>query len=95
MNHHRGVNRGALHNGAVRSQIALQNSNAAFLHKGIRDRTDHFIIQDFMALDVFADRLSGHCHAVKIQMAEFCELMHDSRDTARAVQIHHGVFASR
>ncbi len=89
MDHHLRQNGRTLNDCGIRCEVALQNGNAALLHKRILHMTDDLGIQVHGMLDVLAHRLAGDRHAVQMKKAKGGDLLHDRIDTACLVQILH------
>ena len=76
-------------NRAVRSQIALQHSNAAGGTVGVVAAADHVGTADFRVFDEGTDGLAGNGLAGFDDEAFFRQLVHNGIDTAGFVQVGH------
>ena len=92
---HLGRNRALLDNSAFRRDVSRKDSQPARFAVRIVHRTDNFGIPVECIFNIFTDRLSGHGHAVEVQKPEFGQLVHDSINPARLVQLIHIGMACR
>ena len=88
-----GVGRRELHHGAVRTQTAVENDQAAACVERPVARADHVGVDDLGAGDVLADRVRRDRQRVQVQQVG--DLGHDGRQPARVVEVLHQVAARR
>ena len=87
---------GHLHDGAVGGEVALEADHAAGLGDRVADRIDDLLVRrELHALQVLADRLAGHGHAVAVEVAALEQRLHQNRHAADLVHILGDVFAAR
>ena len=87
MHQHFITDRRSLYYTSVRSQVSFQNCKTTGSRIWIIDRTDYFRILIVASFYIFADCLSGNCHALCVEQSFFIQLIHNRIYAACLIEI--------